>query len=94
MCRPPVIHLTRLAETLCRLSRLLEKQKTAGAAVQAACAISGQYLFLSESALCPAPAGSVSFSVLHIKSDWMVMLSEWMVMVMTNGNDDNNNVGK
>ena len=47
-------------------------------------------MFLSESDLCPAPAGSVSFSVLHIKSDWMVMLSEWMVMVMTNGNDDNN----
>ena len=62
--------------------------------MQAACAISGQYLFLSESALCPAPAGSVSFSVLNIKSDWMVMLSEWIVMVMTNGNDDNNNAGK
>ena len=61
--------------------------------MQAACAISGQYLFLSESALCPAPTGSVSFSVLHLKSDWMVMLCECMVMVMTNGNDDNNNIG-
>ena len=63
--------------------------------MQAACAISGQYLFLSESALRPTPAGSVPLSVLNIKSDWMVMLSEWMAMVMTNGNDDNNNnVGK
>ena len=35
----------------------------------------------------------MSFSVVSIKSDWMVMLSEWMVMVMTNGNDDNNKVG-
>ena len=69
-------------------------KQTEGAAVQAACAISRQYVLLSESALCPAPAGSVSFSVLHIKSDWMVMLSDWMVMVMTNGNDDNNNVGQ
>ena len=51
-------------------------------------------MFLSESALCPAQAGSVSFSVVHIKSDWMVMLSDCVVMVMTNGNDDNNNVGK
>ena len=61
--------------------------------MQAACGIARQYLFLSESALCPAPTGSVSFSVLHIKSDWMVRLSDWMVMVMTNGNDDNNNIG-
>ena len=61
--------------------------------MQAACATSRQYMFLSESALGPAPTGCVSFSVLHIKSDWMVMLSEWMVMVMTNGDDDNNNVG-
>ena len=61
--------------------------------MQAACTMSRQYLFLSESALCPAPAGSVSFSVVHIKSEWMVMLSDWMVMVMTNGNADNNNVG-
>ena len=61
--------------------------------MQAACTISRQYLCLSEYALCPAPTGSVSLSVLNIKSDWMVMLSEWMVMAMTNGNDDNNNVG-
>ena len=88
-----MIHLTRLEETLHHLPILLEK-KAAGAAVKAACANSRQYLFLSESALCPAPAGFVSFSVVHSKSDWMVMLSEWMVMVMTNGNDDNNNVGK
>ena len=94
MCRPPVIHLTRLDETFHHLPRLLEKQKAAGVAVQAACAISGQYMFLSESALCPAPAGSVSFSDVHIKSDWMVMLSDWMVMVMTNGNGDDNRVGK
>jgi len=71
-----------------------KKKQTAGAAVQAACAISRQYMFLSESALCPTPTSSVSFSVLNIKSDWTVMLAEWMVMVMTNGNDDNNNVGK
>jgi len=51
-------------------------------------------MFLSESALCPTPTGSVSFSALNIKSDWMVVLSEWRVMVMTYGNDDNNNVGK
>ena len=69
-------------------------KKAAGAAVQAACAISEQYLFLSESALCPTPAGSVSFSVIHIKSDWVAMLSDWMVMVMTNGNGDDDNVGK
>jgi hypothetical protein len=47
----------------------LEKQKAAGAAVQAACA------------LRPAPAGSVSYIVVHIKS---AMLSDWMVMVMMN----------
>ena len=47
-------------------------------------------MFLSESAVCPTPTSAVSFSVFHIKSDWMAMLSEWMVMVMTNGNDDNN----
>ena len=51
------------------------------------------YLFLSESALCPAPTGSVSFNVVHIKSDWMVMLSDGMVMVMPNGNGNDNNVG-
>ncbi len=51
-------------------------------------------MFLSESALCPTPAGSVSFSVVHIKSDWMVMLSDWMVMVTMNGNGDDENVGK
>ena len=51
-------------------------------------------MFRSESALCPTPASSVSFSVLHIKSDWMVMLSDWMVMVMTNGNGDDDNAGK
>ena len=61
--------------------------------MQAACTISRQYMFLSESALCPTPTSSVSLSVLNIKSDWMVMLSEWMVKVKTNGNDDNNNVG-
>ena len=41
--------------------------------------------------VCPAPDSSVSFSVLHIKSDWTVILSEWMVMVMTNGIDENDN---
>ena len=69
------------------------KQKNAGAAVPAARTLEDQYMFLSKSAVCPAPTGSVSFSVVHIKSDWMVVLSDWMVMVMTNGNDDNNNVG-
>ena len=59
---------------------LLEKQKeAAGAAVQAACA------------LRPAPTGSVSYRVVHIKS---AMLSDWMVMVMMNGNGDDDNVGK
>ncbi len=58
-----------------------KQKKAAGAAVQAACA------------LRPAPAGFVSYSVVHIKS---AMMSDWMVMVMMNGNgdDDNNNVGK
>ncbi len=60
----------------------------------AACTLEGKYMFLSESGLCPPPSGSVSFSVVHIKSDWMVMLSEWMVMVVTNGNGDDDNVGK
>ena len=60
----------------------------------AACTLEDKYLFLSESAVCPTPTGSVSFSVGHIKSDWMVMLSDWMVMVMTNGNGDDDNVGK
>ena len=45
---------------------------------------------LSESALCPTPAGSVSYRVVHIKS---VMLSDWMVMVMMNGSGDDDNVG-
>ena len=70
MCRPPVIHLTRLDDTFRHRPRVLEKQKkAAGAAVQAACA------------LRPAPAGSVSYIVVHIKS---AMLSDWMVMVMMN----------
>ena len=51
-------------------------------------------MFLSESALCPTPTGSASFSVVHIKSDWIVILLDWMVMVMTNGNGDDDNVGK
>ena len=51
-------------------------------------------MFLSESALCPAPAGSVSFNDVRIKSEWMVRLSDWMAMVLTNGNDDADNVGK
>jgi hypothetical protein len=46
-----------------------KNKKAAGAAVQAACA------------LRPAPAGSVSYIVVHIKS---AMLSDWMVMVMMN----------
>ena len=54
-------------------------KKAAGAAVQAACA------------LRPTPTGSVSYSVAHIKS---AMLSDWMVMVMINGNGDDDNVGK
>ena len=69
MCRPPVIRLTRLDDTFRHRPILLEKQKAAGAAVQAACA------------LRPAPAGSVSYIVVHIKS---AMLSDWMVMVMMN----------
>ena len=88
---PPVIHLTRLDEILFHRPKLFGKNKAAGAAVAAACALGNKYLFLSESALCPTPAGSVSFCVLNITSDWMVMLSEWMVMVMTNDNDANNN---
>ena len=51
-------------------------------------------MLLSECALCPTQAGSVSFSVVRIKSDWMVIRSDWMVMVMTNGNGDDDNVGK
>ena len=42
-------------------------------------------------ALCPTPAGTVSYSVAHIK---YAMLSDWMVMVMMNGNGDDDNVGK
>ena len=61
-------------------SQLIEQtKKAAGAAVQAACA------------LCPAPAGSDSYSVIHIKS---ALLSDWLVMVMTSGNGDDDNVGK
>ena len=46
-------------------------------------------MFLSESARCPAPAGSVSFNVVRIKS---VVLSDWMAMVTTNGNGDDDTV--
>ena len=53
---------------------LQKQKKAAGAAVQAA------------GALCPAPAGSASYSVVAMLSDWM--------MVMTNGNGDDDNVGK
>ena len=56
-----------------------KNKKAAGAAVQAACA------------LRPAPTGSVSYSVVHIKS---AMLSDWMAMVITNGNGDDDNEGK
>ena len=69
MCRPPVIHLTRLDDAFRHSPILLENKKAAGAAVQAACA------------LRPAPAGSVSYIVVHIKT---AMLSDWMVMVMMN----------
>ena len=69
MCRPPVIHLTRLDDKFRHRPRLLENKEAAGAAVQAACA------------LRPAPAGSVSYIVVHIKS---AMRSDWMVMVMMN----------
>ena len=54
-------------------------KKAAGAAVQAACA------------LRPTPTGSVSYSVVHIKS---AMLSDWMMMVMMNVNGGDDNVGK
>jgi len=77
-CRPPVIRLTRLDDRFRHCPRLLENKKTAGAAVQAACA------------LRPDPTGSVSYSVVHIKS---AMLSDWMVMVVMNANGDDDNVG-
>ena len=70
------------------------ENKAAGAAVPAARTLADKCVFLSESALCPAPTGSVSFIVVHIKSDWMVMLSDWMVMAMTNGNCDDDNLRK
>ena len=76
LCRPPAIHLTRLDEKF-HSPRLFLENKAAGAAVPAACTLEDKYLFLSESSSCPTPAGSVSCNVVHIKSDWMVMLSDW-----------------